>query len=116
MDKSTLTIEGKAWTFVGPPLEILVLDGEPDPMWSGRTNHLFSGRNDEEVQLIDLNDCFNYMKQWSAESDYVCGYVLDFSTGTVYYDKEKARERLERTLPKKKLEKYFVNFIQRSFK
>lgn len=109
-----LIINSKTFVHIGEPLEAFIFDGE---YWGGRSNFLASNEKEKtSIDLENLEDCFAWMSRWSNESDYVRGYVLDYSTKTIYYDKEEAKDYLlKRAFPKRGEENYFDKFVQRDF-
>ena len=108
-----IIINGKAFQYVGQPLAANSLD--KDTSWSGRSN-MKPSNAEASVQLIDLDDCFSCMSSWKESSDYVYGYVLDYATGTVYYDSPEALQHLqEKIFPARGLEDHFQILIQREF-
>ncbi len=110
----TLVVNGKELKYVGLPLNVTVFDGK---YYSGRTNFLCSNEKIKtEIDLMDLEDCFRWMKTWSAMDDYIHGYVLDYSTKTIYYDKQEALDHLfNLVFPIRQEENFFEHFTQKDF-
>lgn len=109
-----LEINGEQQQYIGAPLVAFMFDGDA---WAGRSNFLASNQTTKNtIDLTDLQDCFKWMKKWSADSDYKSGYILDFSSKTVYYDTQDALVHLkEKKIPKRKWDNYFTSFKQMNF-
>ncbi len=107
-----IVINGVTLRYVGQPLDAVGYDGE---FWAGRSN--FELANELPcLHLNDLDDCFRWMAQWKTYDDYQCGYVMDYASRTIYYDKDKALQHLkEKIIPKRKLDGHFHTFVQREF-
>lgn len=60
--------------------------------------------------LVDVEACFSKLKQ----QQYLCAYVADYSTRTLYYDKDEALEHVFGILALKGQENYFINFNRRA--
>lgn len=108
-----IVINEKTLQYIGLPLTAFIFDG----YWCGRSNFLCSSKSEKtNIELNSVEDCFCWMKYWTEAGDYVCGYVLDHSTRTVYYDKQQALDYLLKTsFPKRNEENFFENFIQKDF-
>lgn len=109
-----LIINGKGFKYFGQPLSAVIFDGS---YWGGRSNFLASNETQKtETDVQSLEDCFVWMKRWSEETDYVCGYVLDYSSKTIYYDKQESLDYLlKKSFPKLGKENYFDKFIEKNF-
>lgn len=110
----SIEINGKILQHTGLPLAIYILE---DGSWGGRTNFLCSNETEKnDADLIDLNDCFYWMKKWFTEDSCQGGYILDFSTKTIYYDTPETLAILqEKKIPKRKWDGYFQTFTQMDF-
>lgn len=110
-----LTINGNTFSYVGQPLTAMVFDGMN---YMGRSN--VSNKNQEDMGAISLNnldDAFKYMKEWIQDEEYAYGYVLDYSTKTIYYDDDRVLDYLlKKVFPKLEKENYFKIFTKMNFK
>ena len=107
-----MIINGKVLRYVGQPLALFVRDGDG---WAGRTNFL-QGESERSAQVEDIEDCFRWLAEWLEDDKSPCSYVLDYASRTVYYDSAEAlKDVQERLIPKRNLDGYFENFVQRRF-
>jgi len=113
---NTLVINEKKLQYVGLPLAAFTFE---HPHWGGLTNFLCGNEKlalGKKIYLYSIEDCFGWMKKWFANPNVICGYVLDYSTKTIYYSDQAALDYLLKKLfPKNKEENYFENFIQKNF-
>ena len=107
-----LVINGQILNYVGSPLQVTAR--ETDGNAGGRTNFLCSNEKlKTDINLANLNECLYWLKQWSKEEDHEFGYILDYSTKTVYYNKDEVKDYLLNTrFPVRKIENYFETFIK----
>ena len=110
----TIIINEKPLQYVKLPLQAWTYDKDG---WGGRSNLLASNETTKrKASLKDLDDCFAWMKKWMADDDYQYGYVIDFSTRTIYYDSEEALAHiLQKKVPKRNWDGFFKTFVQKDF-
>ncbi len=85
-----LLLKGHELTYVGEPLEVIVLDRKNN--WSTVSNFLLDGQKEKEVELKTLQECYDYLKFWVSQPHFVFGVILDYGTQTVYFNKFEAME------------------------
>lgn len=111
-----LVINGQTFKYTGKPLSVFARDTSNSSgiTTSGRTNFLVNGKKTKtSIDLVSLNECFYWLKQWSREKEYIDGYILDFEKKTVYFDSNEIKEHLLSVkFPAHKLENYFETFTQ----
>lgn len=114
METKSIIINEKSLQYVGLPLTAVIFDGQ---YWGGRSNFLGSDEREKtNISLENIEDCFQWMKRWSNGGDYLYGYVLDYSTKIIYYDKQEALDYiLKKVFPKLKEENFFERFVQIDF-
>ena len=99
---------------IGPPLWLVAL-GEGGPAIA---NHNFVSQNDEAPKplIVSLDDAFIQMRRYAHEEGYAGGYVLDFETGTIYYDTDEALAQAMRgTISRQRLQAAFPRLTRTSF-
>ncbi len=88
--------------------------------WAGRRMALATPENANSGTRMArgyLSDCFLIMKLWFKDKFTKHGYILDYSTKTIYYDNSEALQYLQNeVLPAKGLENFFVHIVKLSFR
>jgi len=109
-----ILINGSYVYHVGPPLVAMMYEADG---WEGRSNVYNQNESEpDEISLKSLKNAFRWMRVWSVDGSCMHGYVLDYATKTVYYDKDEALEHLtKRVFPKRNLENYFNKFVKKRF-
>ncbi len=112
-----LTVGSKIMEYVGEPLEVWVCHGDEGS--EEKSNFISTNlEKSADIKLINLNDCFKFMKQskLSISQPYYYGYVADYKNKTIYYDDYRVLKWLKSSrLPDHKIENHFKKFIQKDF-
>jgi hypothetical protein len=100
------------WFYVDQAFKVEVL--EKDGYWGGRATVWKNAQEAETYKhaLRGLDECFEYMQQWAADQNYVCGCIWDYLGRTIYYDTPQSRQAAETRCQSTGMAGYFVNFIQ----
>lgn len=109
--EGTVIIKGKEYTYRGAtPLKVAVLNS--DFGWIPKTNLHISDSVGSPDLLGSIEDCKKYIRNAQKSKKYVCAYILDYASKTIYYDNPDALSHAKALLRNKKQESHFTEFVE----